>query len=649
MSLKKKILISVFVPCVILVTSVFFLRNYFLEKKLDSVAASFHTKTGGTLIISEKKFNGIKKVELNNIVVLSPVADTVIKVDSVVAGISIWKLIRLKSPLMSLIVKNVSVHLKKDTLNSNYSFLFNRKAKKNSVSSNEKNYAAQCQMLWDNLMDLSTRRLSVSNTQVVFISPDYKKFIKVPLMLADKGLLSFDVEDHTGYTKNKWIVTAALDKTQDAADFKIISANETGNAWFPFFDIDKKPKLSCRFFDFKIQKEESNNTDFKFRFSSLTNSLSIDYYRLASDMVTFDNLAHNFLITVSKSYAQVDSTSWFNINKIKVNFYSRINRAAYNKISLKLFFELPSQDFFASLPKGMFTLFDGIKTKGKLIYHLAFAVDMANVDSLVFDSELKGSGLGISRYGKEYFAKIDSSFLFDAYDGERYVKSFLVGKGSTSFTPLADISHYLQYAVLTSEDPSFFYHRGFIQDAFRESIIENIKAKRFVRGGSTISMQLVKNVFLTREKTVSRKLQEALIVWFIENFRLVSKERMFEIYLNIIEWGPGIYGIKDAAHFYFNKTPLQLTLAESIYLASIIPRPKHFKYSFDKQGNLKPYLSGYFKLVSTRMLSKTWITPLDTLGLQPAVQLKGDALKFVIPVDTIPADTTIIEADDFLN
>lgn len=131
----------------------------------------------------------------------------------------------------------------------------------------------------------------------------------------------------------------------------------------------------------------------------------------------------------------------------------------------------------------------------------------------------------------------------------------------------------MQYAVLTSEDPSFFYHRGFIPDAFKESMIENIKAKRFVRGGSTISMQLVKNVFLSREKTISRKLQEMLIVWLIENKGLVSKERMFEIYLNAIEWGHGIYGIKEASQFYFSKLPSQLNLAESIFLASIIPDP----------------------------------------------------------------------------
>lgn len=274
-----------------------------------------------------------------------------------------------------------------------------------------------------------------------------------------------------------------------------------------------------------------------------------------------------------------------------------------------------------------------------MVFNFHLKLDLEKPDSLELNSSLSAKNFKIEKYGKENFANINNTFLFDAYDGDRYVKSIIVGKENPDFVSLTDISHYLQYAVLTSEDPSFFYHRGFIEDAFRESMIENLKAKRFVRGGSTISMQLVKNVFLSREKTISRKLQEMLIVWLIENQHLVSKERMFEIYLNVIEWGPGIYGIKDAAHFYFDKTPAQLNLAESIYLAGIIPRPKYYKYSFDSTGNLKPYLASYYRIMTNRMLAKTWITPLDTFNLEPQVKLKGPALKYVVPQDSSAADT----------
>ena len=100
-------------------------------------------------------------------------------------------------------------------------------------------------------------------------------------------------------------------------------------------------------------------------------------------------------------------------------------------------------------------------------------------------------------------------------------------------------------------------------------------------------MQLVKNVFLNRNKNIARKLEEALIVWLIETNRLTSKARMFEVYLNIAEWGPMVYGIREAADFYFSKRPSQLTLEECIYLASIIPKPKHFMTSFTNSGQLR--------------------------------------------------------------
>ena len=165
--------------------------------------------------------------------------------------------------------------------------------------------------------------------------------------------------------------------------------------------------------------------------------------------------------------------------------------------------------------------------------------------------------------------------------------------------------------------------------AIQESLIQDLKEHRFVRGGSTLSMQLVKNVFLSRKKTIARKLEEMLIVWLIEENGLTSKERMFEVYLNIAEWGPGIYGAAEASHFYFAKEPSELTLAESIYMASIIPRPKHFKYSFDGR-NLKESNDAFFDLLLRRMLERERITAEEAAGVSPRqVHITGPALHYL--------------------
>jgi membrane peptidoglycan carboxypeptidase len=163
-------------------------------------------------------------------------------------------------------------------------------------------------------------------------------------------------------------------------------------------------------------------------------------------------------------------------------------------------------------------------------------------------------------------------------------------------------------------------------------------------------MQLVKNIFLTRDKVLSRKFEEVLITWLIENNHITAKERMFEVYLNIIEWGPNVYGIGEAARFYFDKHPSQLTLQESIYLSSIIPRPKTFRSFFGPDGNLRPWLKSTYRFISGRMVMRQWALPEDTIGLVPNVQLKGPAKNFIIVTDTIQADTnTILPPPDFFD
>ena len=143
-------------------------------------------------------------------------------------------------------------------------------------------------------------------------------------------------------------------------------------------------------------------------------------------------------------------------------------------------------------------------------------------------------------------------------------------------------------------------------------------------------MQLVKNVFLNKKKNFARKLEEALIVWLIENQRLTSKARMYEVYLNIAEWGPLVYGIHEASTYYFNKRPSQLSAEECIFLASIIPKPKHFRNSFKEDGQLKAHLSGYFKLIAGRLVKKGLITEIEADSIRPEIKVKGEALNSII-------------------
>jgi membrane peptidoglycan carboxypeptidase len=205
----------------------------------------------------------------------------------------------------------------------------------------------------------------------------------------------------------------------------------------------------------------------------------------------------------------------------------------------------------------------------------------------------------------------------------------LVGNGNYNYTPLDQISPYLRKCVLTTEDPSFFSHHGFINEAFKQSIVKNIKTKKFSRGASTISMQLVKNVFLTREKTVSRKLEEILLVYILENNRIVNKERMLEVYFNIIEWGPNVYGIGEASRFYFQKSPSELTLNECLYLARIIPSPRKFMYQFNDQGKLRDFAKKQEEFLTNIMVRRGLLTIDDTVYKSQSMLISGPAKSYL--------------------
>ncbi len=145
---------------------------------------------------------------------------------------------------------------------------------------------------------------------------------------------------------------------------------------------------------------------------------------------------------------------------------------------------------------------------------------------------------------------------------------------SQVWVPFSMISPELVKAVIIAEDDKFWTHEGFDYEAIGEAIEKNIKAGRFRAGGSTISQQLAKNLFLTPEKTVFRKLREAALTWRLE--RALTKRRILEIYLNVVEWGDGVFGIEAASRRYFGKLALDLDPMEAARLVSTLPSPIRF-------------------------------------------------------------------------
>lgn len=161
----------------------------------------------------------------------------------------------------------------------------------------------------------------------------------------------------------------------------------------------------------------------------------------------------------------------------------------------------------------------------------------------------------------------------------RYAEDEAAAHGKTlritqQWVPLGRISPYLVRAVLIGEDDKFYTHEGFDFEAMQKAIEKDLKAGKLKAGGSTISQQLAKNLYLSPSKNPARKLIEAVITWRIE--RALEKKRILELYLNVIEWGEGTYGAEAAARRYYGKHASELSAYEAARLAAVIPNPKRF-------------------------------------------------------------------------
>jgi monofunctional biosynthetic peptidoglycan transglycosylase len=184
------------------------------------------------------------------------------------------------------------------------------------------------------------------------------------------------------------------------------------------------------------------------------------------------------------------------------------------------------------------------------------------------------------------FAAVELGIILSTLPSPKEIRGCMITKmfevslcpGSKQYVSYNQISSYVKHAILISEDASFFSHKGFDWDELQNSFKKNMAAGRYARGGSTLTQQLAKNMFLSKDKTIWRKAKEAIITTRLE--KTLSKREIFERYLNVVQFGPKIFGIKQASQFYFHKSPSELNVTESAFLAFLLPSPEKYSYSF---------------------------------------------------------------------
>ncbi len=627
----KKIGIAIGMLLLCVIAGYFVFRNSILQwafnRAVSKAANTYHLQ----LSANKVAFTGFDVVSVDGITLQPQGADTLLRLKHARIDVALLSLLKGDIAFDGIEADSGALTIYNFNDSSNIKFAKRASADTAQVSRGEATpYNDIAKGLYKQLNYALSTSFDVREMHISYADSGYATQIYIPSMNYDRKNLSALIIN----PDNNDTLTIAGEVLQKGKRYSY-TLNHTGKAvtYLAFLNRPEGPKFNFNTISGEVQVEPGN--EFSLTFNGNATNLHMYHWRLAQQDVVFDKLQGNAVINITDDKVELDSASTVTINSTPIKLFAQYQRAPQQVFTYSITMpEVVADTFFTSLPGGMFNTLKGISATGTLAYRMYLQLPLQKPDSLIFDSKMTKKDFRIVRFGKENYTRINGTFDYEAMDKDRLVRMITVGYENPSFTPIGQISPYLIGAVLQSEDPSFLQHRGFLEEAFRESIIKNYKEKRFARGGSTISMQLVKNVFLSRDKTVSRKAEEALIVYLIENTGLVSKERMLEVYLNVIEWGPNIYGIGEASRFYFNKKPSQLNLNESVFLSAIIPNPKYYKYHFTPQGDIKPHFVNYFNILTRRMVFRGRISPSDTINYVPAVELRGPALNSVLPADS---------------
>jgi len=294
---------------------------------------------------------------------------------------------------------------------------------------------------------------------------------------------------------------------------------------------------------------------------------------------------------------------------------------------------IPCAKLLASIPEALTPKLQGFVLQGMFEAKVSSRIDYANLDAMELGGKVGIDGCKVLKAPDAVTALAEPQSLVLTVDvppppgappGDTEQMAVVVGPENPDFAPYDQISPYLTASIMTTEDNGFFKHRGWVTSEFKSALRRNLERGGFRLGASSITMQMTKNVLLSQEKTLSRKLQELFLVWYLE--QVLPKERILELYFNAIEFGPRIYGIGAAARHYFGKRPAELTPLEAAFFSSILPSPKR-RYIQYCHGTLFPPWDKYVHRILAKVHERGRINDEDyeAWASQPLAFDRGEA------------------------
>jgi hypothetical protein len=618
-------------------------REAILQSQIAKAKLKAKRQYNLNLEIGSAHFTGLTTVDLTDITIVPENRDSLLNVKHFQVSIKIWPLIFGNIKLADVTLENAYLNLTDIKGVKNFDFLF--KKKQDSLKTHSKvDLSELANNLIKQVLYKIPDNLNVNNFLVSFTNDTTRLKLLTETAKIDDGDLTSTIKIND--TVATWHFSGTMHPSDKEIDVKLYADN--GKVEIPFIEKRFGAKVNFDNITIKLTNVKHSSGETKIETYCSAHNLLINHPAFAANNVIVPDGSISADFLVGTNFISLDSSSVIHLKKMSAHPYIKYTLNPVKTYELKLSTGWQdAQNIFDSFPTGMFESLEGIKVQGKLNYNLNFFLNKKLPDDLKFESGMeKDADFKILGYGKNDLSRLNKTFVYTPYEYGKPMKPHIIGPENPEYTPLEEMSPYLRNAVMTAEDPTFYKHRGFVEKSIRASIVTNIKKHEFSRGGSTISMQLVKNAFLTRKKTLSRKIEEILIVWLIENNNIITKDRMLEVYFNIIEWGPGIYGISEASHYYFGKSPSELTLGESIFLAKIVPRPKAGLYAFLPDGSLRPGLEYYFNSLGRMMMGKGFAQADSSSYGFYTVRLREGLRQRIAPVDSASAEKILNSPTD---
>ncbi len=630
------------IVCISLGAVAYTKREALLKKMVAKAIAKADKDYGLEVKIGSAGFTGLSTVKMTAISVVPKERDTLSNIGELSIGVKLFPLIFGNVKLSEVKMSDgfVSVVLKDST--TNIDFILKRKKKDSTENKGKSNLAEVANNILNQVLYKIPDDMDLKNVVFKFNDHDTARLSFATAAVIDGGDLKSTINVNNG--ESTWHVDGFVNPGSKELSFTAYADGK--KLELPYLNNKLHAKLSFDTLQTELKNAKYTGNDYKISGSWSVKNMLINQPRIASNDIVVQSAKLDADILVGPNYIALDSSSTAYLKNAQIHPFIKYTLGKNRIYELKLTAEeQDAQGVLDAFPQGLFESLEGLKVQGKVKYALNFFLDTKIPDSVRFSSTLTPVDFKITRWGKTDLQKINNPFVYTPYEYGKPMRDITIGPSNPNFTPLSAISKNFINAVLTAEDPSFFTHNGFVEESIRKSIAVNYKEKKFKRGGSTISMQLVKNVYLSRQKTLARKAEEILIVWLIEHNHLVSKNRMLEVYFNIMELGKNIYGIGEASRYYFGKQPADLTIGDGLFLASIVPKPKAAMYKFMAGGGLKPYMFNYFRFMGN-IMARRGLTPADTSGYGfYNVRLREGLRQYLAP-DTAAVDTTAFDGDD---